>query len=375
MRYRSLAARHGVDAFVVALALAAQVELWLDPRTPQGLAAAAAVFWTLPLLARRRHPLAAPVIVFATIAVESFLPGEAVVQSQASIVAVLASFWIAGTHLDLRAALAGAAAGYAAIASVFLNDFTDTASVFLMCVISASAWGLGRAFAARARRADELELRAARLERDQHSAIAEERARIARELHDVIAHSVSVMTVQAGAARLLLEEDPKRAREPLLSVEDTGRQVLADMRRLLGVLRDGDERVDLAPQPGMDDVTALVDQVRTAGLDAEVVVEGERRPLPPAVDLTAYRIVQEALTNAIKHADPPRANIAIRYDRELLELEVRNDGRFVPQGQAGHGLVGMRERVALYGGTFYAGPDTDGGFTVRARLPLAARER
>ena len=371
VRYRSLVAQHGVDALVVALAIAAQAELWLDPsETPHAVAALAALFWTLPLLLRRRYPFAAPGIVFATLAAESFLPGEAVVQSQVNIVAVLASFWIAGTHPDLRAAVAAAGIGYATIASVFLNDFTDVASVFLMYVISTAAWGLGRALDARSRRADELELRAARLQREQESAVADERARIARELHDVIAHSMSVITVQAGAARLLLDEDPKRAREPLLAVEETGRQALEDMRRLLGVLRDGDERADLAPQPGMNDVAALVEQVRSAGLAADLSIEGEPRPLSPAIDLTAYRIVQEALTNAIKHADPPRANIAIRYELDRLELEVKNDGLFVQQGHAGHGLLGMRERVALYGGTLYTGPDADRGYTVRARLPL-----
>ena len=375
VRYPALLLRRGVDALVVALAVAAQVELFVDPtETPHVVTALAALFWTLPLLVRDRFPLGAPAIIFATLAAESFLPGDAVVQSQTNVLALLAAFWVAGTHPDLRAALVGVALGYAAIAAILVNDFTNVASFVLVYVISTAAWGLGRALGERARRATELERRADRLQRQHDSAVADERARIARELHDVIAHSVSVMTVQTGAARLLLDEDPDRAREPLLSVEETGRQALADMRRLLGILRSGEERADLAPQPGIGDVAALIEQVRDAGLAAELTIEGERKPLAPGIDLTAYRIVQEALTNALKHAGPARAKVDIRYGREKLHLEVTNDGPVQPNGRPGHGLVGMRERVALYGGTLEVGPGIDGGYRVRAELPLSPGE-
>jgi signal transduction histidine kinase len=237
-----------------------------------------------------------------------------------------------------------------------------------------AAWAVGRALSERGRRAAELEVRADRLQREHESAVAEERARIARELHDVIAHSVSVMTVQAGAARLLLDGDPERARDSLLSLENTGRQALADMRRLLGILRSDHERAALRPQPGIGDVPALVDQMRAAGLRADLSIEGEPKPLAPGVDLTAYRIVQEALTNALKHAAPAPARVAVRYARDTLAVEVVNDGPLRGNGRPGHGLVGMRERVGLYGGTLTAGPTDEGGFRVHAELPVDPAE-
>jgi signal transduction histidine kinase len=376
VRLRSLLARYGVDALVVALAAAAQAELWFDPsETPHVVAAFAAVLWTLPLLLRRRYPLGAPAIVLTTLAAEAFFPGEAVVQSQVNVVAVLAAFWVAGTHPDLRAAVAGAAIGYAAIACVLLNDFTNVASLLLMFVIGTAAWALGRALGEWGRRTTELELRADRLQRDHVSAVAEERARIARELHDVIAHSVSVMTVQAGAARLLLAEDPARAREPLLAVEETGRQALAEMRRLLGILRGDEEPAALAPQPGIAALASLAEQLRAAGLPVDVVEEGVPRALPPGVDLAAYRVVQEALTNALKHAGAARAEVSVRYGPGALEVSVVNDGHVPGNGRPGHGLVGMRERVTLYGGEFEAGPRREGGYAVRAKLPLEVPER
>jgi len=210
-------------------------------------------------------------------------------------------------------------------------------------------------------------------EERERAAVAEERRRIARDLHDVVAHSVSVMTVQAGAARLLLDEEPKRAREPLLAVEETGRQALGEMRRLLGILRRAEGKAALAPQPGLARLDDLVAQARAGGLPVELTVEGERAALPPGVDLAAYRIVQEALTNARKHGGPARAHVALRYGREALELEVTNDGgASANDGSGGHGLVGMRERVALYGGELEAGPRASGGYAVRARLPVEA---
>jgi signal transduction histidine kinase len=375
MRLRALLLRRGVDALIVALALAAQIELFVDPTdTAHAITATAALFWTLPLLMRGRFPLGASAIVFATLAAESFLPGDAVVQSQANVLALLVAFWVAGTDPALRTALAGAAIGLATIATILLNDFTNTASLVLLSVLGMVAWVVGRALSERGRRAAELELRADRLERAHESAVAEERARIARELHDVIAHSVSVMTVQAGAARLLLDDDPERARSSLLSVENTGRQALADMRRLLGILRSADEGAALTPQPGIDDVPALVEQMRAAGLRAKLSIEGKRTQLAAGVDLTAYRIVQEALTNALKHAGPAPARVAVRYGRERLDVEVVNEGPLRGNGTPGHGLIGMRERVALYGGTLSAAPTAEGGFRVHAQLPVEPRD-
>lgn len=204
------------------------------------------------------------------------------------------------------------------------------------------------------------------------SAAAAERARLAREIHDVIAHSVSVMVIQAGGARTVLEAAPDRAETALGSVEQAGREALAEMRRLLGILDAGD-RHELAPQPGLDDLPELVARTEAAGVPASILIEGEPVPVPPGVSLCAYRVIQEALTNTIRHAGPARARIAVRWREDALELEVADDGRGdvtpdLPTG--GHGLAGMRERAALHGGRLEAGPEHGGGFAVRAWIPL-----
>jgi signal transduction histidine kinase len=203
-------------------------------------------------------------------------------------------------------------------------------------------------------------------------AVVEERARIARELHDVVAHGVSVMVVQAQAGPRLLA-DPDQARGVFSAIETTGREALVELRRLLGVLRGGDDDAATAPQPGLDSLASLVEQLREAGLRVDVRTEGEPTELPPGVDLSAYRIAQEALTNTLKHAGRAEAEVIVRYHTTVLELEILDNG-VGPNTRvngSGHGLVGMRERVALYGGTLEAGSRNGHGFAVRARLPLA----
>jgi signal transduction histidine kinase len=203
-------------------------------------------------------------------------------------------------------------------------------------------------------------------------AVVEERARIARELHDVIAHHVSMIVLQAGAERRVLDDANASTREVLETVERTGRSALTEMRRLLGMLR-ADASEPLAPQPGLTDVPMLVMQLREAGLPVELQVDGEPRELPVGIDLSAYRIVQEALTNALKHAGMASASVNIRYGSESLELEIADDGTgtsTTPVASGGHGLVGMRERVALYGGRLDAGRRPNGGFAVRVLLPI-----
>jgi signal transduction histidine kinase len=230
---------------------------------------------------------------------------------------------------------------------------------------------VGMAIRTRAHEARELTRRAERLEREQLAAVAEERARIARELHDVIAHSVSVMVVQAGAAEEVLTRSPARAVDPIRAVQETGRQALVEMSRLVGLLREDGEELGLAPQPGIDALGALLAQVRDSGLPVELRVDGERRPLPLAVELSAYRIVQEALTNALKHAGEARAEVRLRYRPEAFEVEIVDDGGGDGTGHVGgHGLAGMRERVSVFGGEFAAGRRHEGGFRVRALLPL-----
>jgi signal transduction histidine kinase len=373
VRVRSLLGRHGVDAVIVLFAAAAQAEVWFSAsQRPRAVTAPLALFWTLALLLRKRFPLGAPVGVFVVLAAEAVAVGDVVTDAYMTGFTILAAFAAVGAHPDLRSALIGGIVGYGSVAVILVDDRTHLSSVLSVIGASAVSWAIARAFVDRGRRAEHLAERADRLERSHAEAVAGERATIARELHDVIAHSVSVMTVQAGAARVLLDEDPTRARESLVAVEETGRQALGEMRRLLGILRGHEYDTRLAPQPGIADIDALVEQVRAAGLPVDVRVDGEPRPLPPGVDLAAYRVVQEALTNALKHAGAARAEVSIRYGPAALELAVTNDGRVRRNGRVGHGLVGMRERVALYGGDFEAGPRREGGYAVRASLPMDA---
>ncbi|MEU2793097.1 sensor histidine kinase [Streptomyces sp. NPDC007100] len=247
------------------------------------------------------------------------------------------------------------------------------------------AWVLGDSVRTRRAYWAQLEEKAARLEKERETqsriAVAAERARIARELHDVVAHNVSVMVVQADGAAYVLESAPEQAKQALETISDTGRQALAEMRRLLGVLRTGEqpEGGEYVPQPGVEQLADLIDQVRGAGLPVDFRVAGEPRPLPSSVELTAYRIVQEALTNTRKHGGPDvGATVRLSYQDAELDLLVEDDGRGAQHelysgGGAdglGHGLIGMRERVGMVGGSLDAGPRPGGGFRISAVLPL-----
>jgi signal transduction histidine kinase len=232
------------------------------------------------------------------------------------------------------------------------------------------AWLLGALVRSRVQNAEQRRLRRQEMAT---RAVTEERNRIARELHDVIGHSVSIMTVQASAVRRRLNDDQASEREALETVETTGRQALAEMRRMVGVLRQSGEAADREPAPGLTELPRLVDQFRSAGLPVDVAVTGQARPLAPGLDLTAYRLVQEALTNSLRHAvSPTRAEVSIGYTSEHLELAIRDDGRRVaPGAEAGHGLLGLRERVSVYGGDLIARPRPEGGFELLATMPLA----
>ncbi len=374
--------RHLFDVALVLLVVAAEIKVWVVPWPgPKAVFIVGSLLWTLPLLLRRRLPFAAPVFAFAVQAGSAFADPTLGAETTAFIALMLA-FWVVGAYNERPQAIAGTAIGFASIAVVARVDERlgleeAISGILLGGTVSVIAYALRR----RSRRTAQLEERAATLEREredaERAAVEEERRRIARELHDVIAHSITLMTVQAGAARLLLGHDPARAREPVLSVEETGRHALAELRRLLGVIRADDGEVALAPQPGLARLDELVGQARLAGLPVELVVAGEPRALPPGIDLTAYRIVQEALTNTRRHAGPAHAHVSVRYGSEALDLEVTDDGRTattVGDG-AGHGLVGMRERVALYDGTLAAGPRPEGGYAVRVRLPVEGVEQ
>jgi signal transduction histidine kinase len=237
------------------------------------------------------------------------------------------------------------------------------------------AWLAGFALHTRIEQADAAEARAAAAERERESAariaVAEERARIARELHDIVAHAVSVMVLQVGAVRHKLPRELDADAKALRGVEEAGRAALAEMRRLLGAMRSDGDDLELAPQPGLDGLETLAAEVGRAGLPVQLHVEGERVRLPRAIDLSAYRIVQEGLTNALKHAHASRADVTVRYDPHEVRLEVRDDGGGGPKGNGnGYGLVGVRERVKIYGGEMTAGPADGGGFLLSARLPL-----
>jgi len=241
------------------------------------------------------------------------------------------------------------------------------------------AWVLGDSMRYRRAYLTALEGRAARLERERdvqaQIATAAERARIARELHDVIAHNVSVMVVQADGASYALRTDPERAGQALAAISHTGRKALAEMRRLLGILRSGDEPAGLAPVPGLDQLRELVEQARQAGMSVSLSLDGPPRPLPEGAELAAYRVVQESLTNTRKHGGlAAAAAVALRYQPDGLVLQVTDDGLGAAAGAEGpgHGLTGMRERIEMYGGTIHAGPLPGGGYQVTARLPSAA---
>jgi signal transduction histidine kinase len=373
--FASLLRRYSLDAVLVALAIVAEIKAWLMPGPgPKAVFIVASLLWTLPLLLRRRIPFAAPVFAFVVQAASAFADPTLGAEATA-LAALLLAFWVVGAYNQRAQAIAGAVIGFGAIAIVAQVDVRlGLEQAFWGMVFGGTVSLIAYALQRRTIRAAELEERAAGIDRERDElaqlAVAAERQQIARELHDVVAHSVTVMTVQAGAARLLLAADPDRVLEPVLTVEQTGRQALGELRRLLGILGTGNGSA-LAPQPGLAQIDALAEQTRTAGHPVELTVVGEPDPLPPGLDLAAYRIVQEALTNVRKHAGSAQAHVTVRHRREALELEITNEGSYAQLGEpGGHGLVGMRERVALYRGQLEAGPLTTGGFAVRVRLPL-----
>jgi signal transduction histidine kinase len=364
---------------LTAVALLALVVVQAGFDEPSGGSQTAALLFapavTLPLTWRRRAPLTVLVMVAGAVVAQALVTVPPV--SFGTFLAVLLAVYTVAAHTRRREALAGAAIGAIAVAVQGVREPGDASAFEAVygIVYFGGAWVLGRALRRRRLTAVELRNRAARLEREREErarvAVAEERGRIARELHDVIAHSMSVIVVQAGAAEQILEHDPVRAREALGSIRRAGNDALEEMRRLLGILRHEDEELTLAPQPSIARLDELLGQARAGGLPVELVVDGQPRQLAPGVELAAYRIVQEALTNSRKHAGAAHARVIIRYAPDALELDVVDNGRPSQPGEGtGHGLVGMRERAALYGGVLEAGAGPEGGFAVHARLPL-----
>jgi signal transduction histidine kinase len=303
--------RDRFDSFVVdwmlagLFAIAALINMLVDhTMKPDAVAIPTAVLAALALAWRRRRPVwcIAFILAMALVSTIASVPDNATVMLGVLGVAM----YSVGAYASARASIVAGVGGIAGIWAVIVIGGSDTLfdDLIFTAFVYGGSWLLGRAVRARHVRAVHAEDRAVLLEEDAKRAVAEERSRIARELHDVVAHGVSVMVVQAGAGRRMLDIEPDRSREAFSSIEDTGRQALVEMRRLLGLLRSDDEQLVLAPQPSLEHVGSLLEQVREAGLPVTLRVEGEQRPLPPGIDLSAYRIVQEALTNALTPAGP-----------------------------------------------------------------------
>lgn len=363
---------------VAGLLLLTQVELVggvAPPGAPTLAVASLTVAMVLPLGWRRQAPLPVLLAVMAAVVTHAVVAGPLL--SFGTFLAAMLALYSVAAHRDGWQPVVGAAATAAAVIAAALLDPQPPEPfewVFPL-VYFGGAYGVGRVARARRTRTAYLAERVAQAdrEREQHVrlATAEERARIARELHDIVAHSIGVMVVQAEAADEMLAHAPDRARQPLERVQSTGRQALGELRQLLGVLRADTDGAEMDPQPGIADLPELVGSLEEAGLRVQLRVEGEPRSMPAGLELSAYRIVQEALTNSVNHGSATAADVTVRYRPAALELRISDRGR--ANGQAppgGHGLIGMRERVALFGGRLEAGPRAGGGYRVEATLPL-----
>lgn len=388
---RHLRPSYGTDALLVAvLGGTAIYEIWVEPifddgiPGPRPLNTILMLGIILPLAWRRRLPIWVLGTVFTFAGTQMWFI-DAAVSPQPPFqhwLAILIAMFSVGAHSDRRGATVAGLVGWLAFLAVDLAMMSNGTyrfdEQFGAWVLIAAAWGLGYSLRGSRTQASHHAARAARLEavREEETrlAVVDERSRIARDVHDIVAHSVSVMVVQAQAAqRVMVGEEPS-AREALISIEETGRKALSEMRRLVGFLREG-EHDGLAPQHGLGDLESLVDAMRNAGLDVEYEIHGDPRPLPAGLDLSAYRILQEALTNVLKHAGPVRTRVALAYEHDSLDLLVSDEGPGAgtvgPAGSDGdgRGLAGMRERVALFGGILEHGGGPDGGHHIRVHLP------
>jgi signal transduction histidine kinase len=379
------------DVLIVVLAVAAVLEVAIRrdnadaPQTTLWFGIPAAAVIVLALLARRRFPFGAPAAFWLLAAAASFVDGRLIPFPAGLYLAGMLAAFLLGNLRDVILARVGLAVVLGSMATIIFNrPGHSPGELVFIPLLFGIAWLAGFALNARAEQADAAEARAAQAERERETAariaVAEERARIARELHDIVAHAVSVMVLQVGAVRHKLPDELADESGALRGVEQAGRTALAEMRRLLSAMRrDGDD-LELAPQPGLGGVGALVAEIGRAGLPVTLHVEGEAAPLPRAIDLSAYRIVQEGLTNALKHARASHADVTVCYGSDSLRTEVRDDGIGATAGDGlgtshGHGLVGIRERVKIYGGEMTAGTANGGGFVLSTRLPLGGDPR
>src|SRR3954468_1701047 len=345
-----------------------------------GLVATAAVAWRRPWAGGAR---AAQVI---GVLISTAAGGDLAENPFSPFLAVIVVMYGVGSYAPQGWSFFGVGIGVLGMVLINLvGDTSDDAGSYIGTILLAIVlpWAAGRAVKEWAQRAHELERvnQALKAEQEQRSllAVADERSRIARELHDVVAHSISVMVVQSEGAKRMMDRDPKRAKAALEQIEGTGRAALVEMRRLLGVLRKEGEGGVRTPQPGTGTLDMLVDRAQEAGLDVRVAIEGSKKTLPAGVDVSVFRIIQEALTNSMKHAGPTRADVLLKYSEDAVEVEILDAGlvnNFEPEAtdpeNPQHGLLGMKERVSLYGGEIVTGPCEDGrdGYRVWARIPL-----
>lgn len=381
-RFGFLIRSRGFDVLIVLAAIGGAFEVVLrqeaveSPRTALWFMVLAVLFVVLPLLGRRRLPFAAPVAVWLLGATLSFVNGLLIATTAGVFAAGMVAAYLLGNLRDAIQARIGLAIVIGGAAIIVYNDPNRSPGEFIFVpALFTIAWLAGFAMRERVAQAEAAEQRATQAEREREAAarvaVAEERARITRELHDIVAHAVSVMVLQVGAVRHRLPEALAKDKGALTAVEQAGRAALTEMRRLLGAMQDDGRQAELAPQPGLDSLDRLIDEVRRAGLPVSVHVEGVPSPLPPAIDLSAYRIVQEGLTNSLKHSGARHADVTVRYAECGVQLEVRDDGVGATASDGlGHGLAGIRERVKIYGGEMNAGSAREGGFVLSASLPL-----
>jgi signal transduction histidine kinase len=387
-RIKEVAREYWFELLIAFLAIAGMLELVVGrdspgaPTTTLWIAIPTVAVLVLPLFARRRFPFAAPAAYWLLAAGISFGDGLLLAFIGSLGVVGLATAFLLGNLPNPLKAGAGLIIVLVGIVIVVYNipgpqTVGDYVFIPLRFVV---AWVAGYALRERAEQVEAAEERAMHAEREREAAarvaVAEERARIARELHDIVAHAVSVMVLQVGAVRHKLPESLADDRDSLRSVERAGRTALAEMRRLLGAMRRDGDGLELTPQPGLDGLDSLLAEIARAGLPVELHIDGERFPLPRAIDLSAYRIVQEGLTNALKHAHASNADVTLRYAPDELQIEVRDDGDGTATSDRapGYGLVGVRERVKIYGGEMSAGAATEGGFILSTRLPISGGE-
>jgi signal transduction histidine kinase len=380
VKVRDFARKYWFDLLIAALAVAAMLELIVGRESARmtlwfGLPALAIL--VLPIIARRRFPFGGPIAYWVLAAAISLIDWQLIPSVEGLFVVGLAVAFLLG---NLRNAWQ-AAVGLVVIVSslvVLVHQIPGhtTSELVFLPIDFAVAWVAGFALRERTEQAEAAELRAAVAERERDAAariaVAEERARIARELHDIVAHAVSVMVLHVGAVRHKLPDSLTEDRDALTGVERAGRTALAEMRRLLAAMREDGDEAELVPQPGLDGLDSLREEIGRAGLPVELHVDGDPFPIPRGIDLSAYRIVQEGLTNALKHSRATKADVTVRYRPGELQLEVRDNGvGSATTDGLGHGLVGIRERVKIFGGEMTAGTANGSGFVLNTRLPLS----